>query len=68
MVAFFFFGSFQSQQYGVTKNANPQTCFTGMKKSFKVRLVFGHSKIPMEVRKTFQKDLHVPIMFTLQTM
>ena len=38
------------------------------KKSFKVRLVFGHSKIPMEVRKTFKKDLHVPIMFTLQTI
>ena len=37
------------------------------KKSFKVRLVFGHSKIPMEVRKTFKKDLHVPIMFALQT-
>ena len=37
------------------------------KKSFKVRLVFGHSKLPMEVRKTFKKDLHVPIMFALQT-
>ena len=37
------------------------------KKSFKVRLVFVHSKIPMEVRKTFKKDLHVPIMFTLHT-
>ena len=38
------------------------------KKSFKVRLVFGHSKIPMEVRKTFKKDLHLPTMFTLQTI
>ena len=38
------------------------------KKSFKVRLVFGHSKIPMEVRKPFKKDLRVPIMFTLQTI
>ena len=39
-----------------------------MKKSFKVRLVFGHSKTPMEVRKTFKNVLNVPIMFTLKTV
>ena len=38
------------------------------KKSFKVRLVFGRSKILIEVRKTFKKDLHVLIMFTLQVV
>ena len=37
------------------------------KKSFKVRLLFGHSKMPIEVRRTFKKDLDVPIMFTLET-
>ena len=36
------------------------------KKSFKVRLVFGHSKIPMEVRETFKKDLQVTTTFTLR--
>ena len=58
----------QTRQYGVTKDANPQTCFTGMKKPSKVRLAFGHSKTPMEVRKTFKNDLHVPVMVTLQSI
>ena len=38
------------------------------KKSFKVRLVFGHSKRRIEARKTFKRDLHVLIMFTLQAV
>ena len=38
------------------------------KKFFKARLVFVHSQILMGVRKTFKKDLHVPFVFSLQTM
>ena len=34
----------------MTKDTNPQTRFTGMKKTFKVRFAFGHSKRPMEGR------------------
>ena len=38
------------------------------KKCFKVRLAFGDYISPMKARETFKKDLHVPIMFTLQTI
>ena len=45
----------------MTENSDPQTCFVRLKK---VRLVFGHSKRPMEVRETFKNYLRVQIMFT----
>ena len=38
------------------------------KKCFKTRLFFRLFIVPMKLRKTFKKDLHVPILFTLQTI
>ena len=50
----------------MTKDANPQTLFTGNKKCFKVRLALGDCISPMKARETFKKDLHVPSPFTRQ--
>ena len=36
------------------------------KKCFKVRLALEDCISPMKARETFKKDLHVPILFTLQ--
>ena len=38
------------------------------KKCFKIHLFYGHYIIPMKVRKTIQKDLRVPNLFTLTAL
>ena len=53
----YFFGSFQTRQYWVTKDANPQTLFTGNKKMFQSSFGFRRLYIPDESKRNLQKGL-----------
>ena len=54
-----FVGSIQSRKFWVSKNADPQMLFTGMKKCLKVFMLYGQCILPMKVRWTVEQDLHV---------